>query len=67
MKPGDRLLRRKEVEAMTGLCGSAIYQRLAKGEFPVPIKLGYKCVRWPASEVEAFVASFPRATGSEAA
>lgn len=33
----ERLLRRQEVEARVELKKSAIYQRIAKGAFPVPV------------------------------
>ena len=36
----QQLLRRREVEAQTRLSRSAIYARMAQGEFPRPVRLG---------------------------
>ena len=62
----DRLLRRAEVEARTGLSTTTIYRMMREGNFPVPLKISPKAVRWPASEIEAWLASLPRATGDAA-
>ena len=59
----DRLLRREEVEARTGLATTTIYRKMREGSFPAPLKIGARAVRWPASEIEEFLASRPRATG----
>ena len=64
--PTDRLLRRAEVEARTGLSTTTIYRMMREGQFPVPVKISKKAVRWPASEIEAWLASLPRATGEAA-
>lgn len=49
------LLRRNAVEAMTGLSRSSIYDLGAQGEFPKPIPLGPKCVRWLQHEVQDWI------------
>jgi predicted DNA-binding transcriptional regulator AlpA len=36
----DRLLRRREVEAMVGFGRSMIYEKMASGAFPQPLKIG---------------------------
>ena len=59
----DRLLTRPEVEDRTGLSCSTLYRKMREGTFPEPLKIGERAVRWPASEIEAFLASRPRATG----
>jgi prophage regulatory protein len=46
-----RILRRPQVEEMTGLGRSAIYEYMARGEFPRPIRLSGKSVGWLESEV----------------
>jgi prophage regulatory protein len=46
-----RLLRRPDVEALTGLSKSSIYARIGKGDFPAPVKLGYRTALWPESAV----------------
>lgn len=50
------ILRRKEVEARTGLSRSTIYKRIADGTFPPPIPLGAKSVGWVSGEIDAFLA-----------
>ena len=59
----DRLLSRQEVEKRVGLARSSIYRAMRLGLFPLPIKVGQRAVRWPSSEIEAWLASRPRATG----
>ena len=59
----DRLLRREEVEERTGLSRSAIYRLMRSHQFPTPIKIGPRAVRWPQSEINEFIAARPRATG----
>ena len=49
------ILRRKEVEARTGLSRSTIYDRIKLGTFPRPIPLGEKAVGGVDSEIEAFL------------
>ena len=62
----DRLLNRAEVETKTGLGRSTIYRLMRQGEFPTPIKIGPRAVRWPQSELDDWLASRPRATGETA-
>ena len=45
----DRLLRRPEVEKLTGLARATIYQKMATGDFPRPVKIGVRAVAWPQS------------------
>jgi prophage regulatory protein len=47
----DRLLRRRDVEAIIGLSRSAIYARMAEGTFPKPISLSARAVRWRESDI----------------
>jgi prophage regulatory protein len=51
------ILRRKQVEARTGLSRSTIYERMKKGTFPRPIRLGgqARAVGWLESEVESWI------------
>lgn len=55
--PRERLLRRAEVEARTGLSCSALYRRIAAGTFPRPVPLGGGPVRWPESAIDAWIAA----------
>jgi excisionase family DNA binding protein len=52
----DALLRLSTVEAITGLGRSSIYERIKTGEFK-PIKLGARCTRFRASDVQAWLAA----------
>ena len=56
-----RILRRPEVERMSGLSCSTIYEKVANGTFPAPVRLGAKAVGWREDEVLAWIESRPRA------
>ena len=51
----DRLLRRPEVQELTGLARATIYQRMALGDFPRPVKVGVRAVAWPLSVIEKWI------------
>lgn len=51
----ERILRRPEVEARTGLSRSTIYQWMKDGQFPQPVKLGARLVAWRESDVSAWL------------
>ncbi len=59
----DRLLTRAEVERRTGLARTSVYRLMREGAFPEPLRVGRTAVRWPASEIEAWISSRPRAHG----
>lgn len=63
----DQLLTRTEVERRVGLKRSALYRMMRAGQFPLPLKIGARAVRWPSSEIEAWLVSRPRATGDHPA
>ena len=50
------ILRRKQVEARTGLSRSTIYLRIARGEFPAPVSLGIRAVGWDSSAIDRWIA-----------
>jgi len=50
------ILRRKQVEARTGLSRSTIYLRIQDGTFPRPINLGARAVGWLENEIESWLA-----------
>lgn len=52
----ERMLRRKEVEAITGRSRSSIYDGIATGTFPKPVKIGARAVAWPESVIRAWIA-----------
>lgn len=47
----QKILRRPEVEELTGLPRSSIYERMAAGKFPRPIPLGGRSVGWLEPEI----------------
>jgi prophage regulatory protein len=51
------ILRRKQVEARTGLSRSTIYLRIQEGKFPKPVNLGLRAVGWLENEIEAWLAT----------
>lgn len=51
----DRLLRLREVMAITGLGSSTIYRYIAAGTFPAPVKIGRCTARWRESAVSAWI------------
>ena len=53
----DSLLRRPDVERLTGLSRSAIYAAMSRGEFPRPVRIGRRAVGWPQSFVDAWIAA----------
>ncbi len=55
MSEHETLLRRKQVEAMTGLGRSSLYAAIQRGEFPKPVKISAKAVAWRQSEVAAWI------------
>lgn len=55
------LLRLKAVMALTGLCRTNVYRLEAAGAFPARVKLSERASAWRSDEVEAWIASRPRA------
>lgn len=51
------ILRRKQVEALTGYSRSTIYLRITQGLFVRPVSLGARAVGFPAGDVEALNAA----------
>jgi len=52
----DRMLRRKEVEQITARSRSAIYEGMAAGTFPKPVKIGARAIAWPESVIRQWIA-----------
>lgn len=50
------LLRKQRVLDRTGLSASTCYELMAAGKFPKPVKIADRCVAWPATEVDAWIA-----------
>ena len=56
----DRLIRLEEVLSYTGLSRSELYRKIQVGEFPRPVRVGKRAVRWRESEVEEWIEERPR-------
>lgn len=50
----DALLKLQTVQALTGLGKTSIYERIKTGEFK-PIRLGSRCTRFRAGDVQAWL------------
>ena len=57
----NRLLRRRQVEEITGIGRSSIYRLMKSGEFPQRVRVGRNAVRWRESDITAWVESRPEA------
>ena len=56
MQTDERLIRLKDIRAMTGLGNSTIYRLIEQGRFPKQLHpLGNKIAAWRASEVQAWI------------
>ena len=66
MPQSDRLLRRRQVEEMTGLSRSSVYRLMQDGEFPRPVRVGSNAVRWRLSDIVNWLESRPIAGGMDA-
>lgn len=47
----DTILRRRDVERVTGLRRSSLYEKIRAGNFPRPLKINSRSVGWLSSEV----------------
>lgn len=57
----QRIYRRPEVEALTGLSRSTIYAMMDRGDFPRPVKLTGKAVGWTEAAITDWLNSRPAA------
>jgi len=64
-KQTPTILRRKQVEARTGLSRTAIYAGISDGTFPAPISIGSRSVGWIEAEVVAWIESRIKASRSQ--
>ena len=51
----QRLIRRKEVQAKTGLGASSIYALMDHGKFPKAINISERRVAWIESEIDQWI------------
>jgi prophage regulatory protein len=57
MHSTTRLIKRPEVEALTGLRRSTIYDQIKQGKFPRPVHLGPRSVAWSTDDVHDWISS----------
>ena len=55
-QPQLSILRRRQVQARTGLSRSTIYLYIKAGRFPKPVALGPRAVGWIESDVSNWIA-----------
>jgi prophage regulatory protein len=53
----DKVQRRRDVLELTGLSTSTIYDMMARGDFPRPVRLGKRAVGWRESDLIAWLES----------
>ncbi|TXI62717.1 MAG: AlpA family transcriptional regulator [Limnohabitans sp.] len=53
----SNLLSRQKVQTKTTLSRSSIYEMIARGEFPKPVKISGRRVAWLESSVDAWIQS----------
>ena len=51
----NNILRLPAVKQKTGQSRSTIYDKVQRGEFPAPVKIGERAVGWVEAEVDAWV------------
>jgi prophage regulatory protein len=51
----NKVLRRQDVQMMTGLSRSSIYDWMSKGFFPKQVNLGNRSVGWLESEINDWI------------
>ena len=59
----DRMLGIAELEDRIGVTRNTIYVEMREGRFPRPLQIGRRAVRWPESEIQAWLDDRPRSTG----
>ena len=50
-----RIIRRTDVQKMTGLSRSTIYKWMDEGLFPKPVKLGPRAVGWVEDYIDTWI------------
>lgn len=57
--PEPVLLRRAEVESLVGMKRAQLYRKIAAGEFPRPVSIGGRSVRWRRADLDRWLADLP--------
>lgn len=50
-----RLCKQPEVQSMTGLPSSSMYDRIKRGLFMSPVKIGERARGWPSDEIDQYI------------
>lgn len=59
-----RLIRLPDVQKLTGMARSTIYERMTQGAFPRPLKLSPRHVAWKEGEILDWIDSLPTSSGA---
>ncbi|WP_084251046.1 helix-turn-helix transcriptional regulator [Sphingomonas pruni] len=55
----DRVIRRKELLSIIGISRSTLYDWMASGTFPRPIRLGRRAVGWRSKDISDWLEKLP--------
>jgi len=63
--PTEKLLKIRDVCERTALSRSTVYEKIRKGEFPPPVKLGERAVAWREADVVEWLNALPTARADQ--
>lgn len=58
----EQFLRLPAVISMTGIPRSSLYEKVASGSFPEPVRIGERCIAWRLSSITSWMNTCPVAT-----
>lgn len=61
----QRIYRLRDLTTLLGLSKSRIYELIAEGKFPRPLKISDRAVGWPESDIDQFQSSWQRTKAGE--
>jgi prophage regulatory protein len=64
-QPAQRFLRRRAVQAISGLSTSGLYQAMRDGTFPRPVPIGRRARAWIETEIREWQETLIRERDSE--
>ena len=59
------ILRRPEVERVTGVKTSTLYEWMSKGSFPRPVRLGQRAVGWRKEDIDNWLDTRRQTLGTD--
>ncbi len=65
MNKPRRFLRLPDVTKLVGLGRTVIYERIKKGTFPQPVRIGERAVAWDEEDLAKWQESLPRGVKAE--